>query len=163
MKQFRSILLLIVTILVCMSISGPAFSDDKKATKDECIAKTKSAVKLFKEVGADAALKKINDRKGPFVWKDSYVFCFEKDTYKMTGHPYAGRMLGMSMKDYMDVNGKPVFQEFSKLVKAKGQGWVEYMHAKKPGDKPLRKVSFVMGVPDTNIIIGAGVYEKSPK
>ena len=32
---------------------------------------------MVKEQGAEAAFKALNDKNGPFVWKDSYVFRHE--------------------------------------------------------------------------------------
>lgn len=157
MKNFSTITLavLIIFFTICASLAS-----ETKATKEDCVAITQEAAKMIKEKGLEAALEKINDKKGPFVRKGTYVFCFMEDTVKMIGHPYLPeRVRDLSQKDYMDANGKMVFQEFIKIVKDKGEGWVDYMHVRKAGDKPRKKLSYVMKVHDTRVIVGAGIYE----
>ncbi len=159
MKQYPVIVRSILAVLIIFFMAGPCLATGEKATKEECIAKTKEAIKMIKEKGVDATLETINNKLGPFVWKDTYVFCFEEDSFKMTGNAFAGRMREYSMKGYMDVNGKPVFQEFVKMINDKGQGWVDYMHRRRQNEEPRKKISFVMKAPDTNLIVGAGIYE----
>jgi hypothetical protein len=60
----------------------------EKATKDECVAKTKEAAKLYSEKGEAATIKEINNKQGKFVWKDTYVFMTDLDG-KMLAHPIA--------------------------------------------------------------------------
>ena len=157
MKIFSTITLAVLIIFFTIYAS---LASEAKATKEECMAKTKEAAKMIREKGVEAALEEINDKGGPFVWKNTYVFCFNEDTVKMIGHPYVPkRIRDLSQKDYMDANGKLVFQEFIKIVKDKGEGWVDYMHVRKAGDRPHKKMSFVMKVPDTKVIVGAGIYE----
>jgi len=33
------------------------------------------------------------------------------------------------------------------------------MHVRKPGEKLRKKMSYVMKMPDTKVIVGAGIYE----
>ena len=75
MKKLPIILSMVFMILFIFSVVGIGATEEK-ATKEECVAKCKQALKLIKEVGLEKALEKMNDLKGPFMWKDSYVFCF---------------------------------------------------------------------------------------
>lgn len=156
-----SIILVAVFFTTFSAIAGDkAAKQPEKATKEECITKTNEAASLIKEVGVEKALEKINDKNGPFVWKDTYVFCFEEDTYKIVGHAYMKKsMLGRSWKEWRDHNGKPIFQEFVKMAKEKGEGWVDYMHTKSAQVPPRPKTSFIMKVAETNLIVGAGIYQ----
>ena len=159
MKKTTRIIGIIIAMLIafCFAATGMAA---EKATKEECVAKTKEAVKMFQEKGGEATFAKINDKKGPFVWKNTYVFAFEDETAKFLAHPYvARRMIGWSMKDWMDPTGKKVFLEFLAVAKDKGEGWVKYMHAKTAGEEPKPKSSYIYKVPGKNVIFGAGVYE----
>lgn len=132
----------------------------EKATKDECVAKTKEAAKLFNEKGQDAAIKEINNKQGKFVWKDTYVFLVDLDG-KMLAHPMSPALVGtnvLGMKDKGEP-GKLLFKEFSDVAKSKGEGWVDYMWTN-PGDpKPRKKVTYVYRVPGKNAYAGAGIYE----
>jgi len=132
----------------------------EKATKDECVAKTKEAAKLYSEKGEAETIKEINNKQGKFVWKDTYVFMTDLDG-KMLAHPMSPALVGtnvIGMKDKGEP-GKLLFKEFSEVAKAKGEGWVDYMWIN-PGDpKPRKKITYVYRVPGKNVYFGAGIYE----
>lgn len=132
----------------------------EKATKDECMAKSKEAAKLFTEKGEEAAIKAINDKQGKFVWKDTYVFMVDLDG-KMLAHPMSPALIGKNVLDMKDKGtpGKLLFKEFADVAKGKGEGWVDYMWMN-PGDaSPRKKVTYVYRVPGKNAYVGAGIYE----
>jgi cytochrome c len=159
MKQFYAVLAMFIAVSMIFVLSGRGDAAGKGATREECVAKTKAAAEMFREKGVEETAKIINDKKGPFVWKDTYIFCFEEDTYKMIAHAYAKSLHGRSMKNYKDADGLPVFQEFVKALKDKGEAWVTYKHVRAPGEKPRVKLSYVMKVKGKNIIVGAGIYQ----
>ena len=101
----------------CYSIAA------EKATKNECIAKTREAAKMISEVGLEATLKVINEKTGSFVWKDTYVFGMEDETAKMLAHPFVPpKMIGKSFKDITDKKGNAYFLEFLNVAKTDGEG-----------------------------------------
>ncbi|MBF0495367.1 MAG: cache domain-containing protein [Deltaproteobacteria bacterium] len=152
----RLIMGLVLCLLVTLSFSL-SFAQDK-ATKDECVAKCKEAAKLITDKGLDAALKVLNDPKGPFVWKDSYVFTTNMDTGVNLSH-LNPKMVGKNLMEAKDVNGKAFYAEYIEVAKSKGEGWVSYMWPK-PGEKtPSKKLAYVYRVPGQPILVGAGVYE----
>lgn len=157
MKKLSVILSVSLMILFIFSVVGSGVAEER-ATKEECVAKTKQAAKLIKDVGLEKALEKINDMKGPFVWNDSYVYCFEDETGKILAHKNKN-IIGFEAKDLRDVNGKPYFREFFHVANTKGEGFVTYMYARIPGGAPEPKTSYVLKVPGTNIIVGAGFFE----
>ncbi|MGW8209243.1 MAG: cache domain-containing protein, partial [Syntrophobacteria bacterium] len=131
---------------------------DERATREECVAKSQEAAKLIKEIGLEAALKKMNDPNGPFIWKDTYVFAFDSETCKILAHK-SPRIVGFMAKDLKDVNGKLYFQEFLHVANTKGEGWVSYMYDKTHGGIPEPKTSYVLKVPGEKVIVGAGIWE----
>ncbi|MCP4747051.1 MAG: hypothetical protein GY874_13070 [Desulfobacteraceae bacterium] len=131
----------------------------ESATKDEVVAKCNEAVESIKTKGIDASIKAIGDKKGPFVWKDTYVFLMDMEG-KMLAHPMKpeltekGSLVGIKDKD-----GKAFFAEFVKIAGDKGKGWVDYKWPK-PGQKdPSPKSSYIVRVPDTPYVVGAGIYQ----
>jgi len=146
--------------IACISLAfaSTSFAEDK-ATKEECIAKVKEAAALVKSAGVEAALAKIQDPKGQFVWKDSYVFCIDMETGLTKAHPVKPKMVGQQLKGIKDVNGKFFFVEFINVAKEKGEGWVDYMWPK-PGEKvPTPKSTYVMKVDGETLVMGAGISE----
>lgn len=157
MKRFSVILGVALVIFLVFSMGGLGAAEEK-ATKEECVAKVKQAAKLIKDIGLEAALKKMNDPNGPFVWKDTYVFAFDSETCKMLAHK-SPKIVGYMAKDLRDVNGKLYFQEFLHVANTKGEGWVSYVYPKTRGAIPEPKISYVFKVPGEKVILGAGIYE----
>ena len=156
MKKLWSVSGIIMVLLLVFLFSGTAMVEEK-ATKEECVAKCKEAAKQIKEIGLDAVLKKISDKNGEFVWKDSYVFCFNE---KILAHP-VNFLIGMNTSTVKDSDGKLYMKEMMEVANAKGEGWVKYMYVnRKSGDPtPQPKISYVLNVPEEKVVLGAGIYE----
>ncbi len=150
---------ILAIFFICSSFSLATAAADK-ATKEDCVALAKKAAQMIETDGVEATLEKINDRKGPFILKDTYVFCLTSDTLKVIGHPYASkRWRSLSQQDYMDPHGTLIFQEFVNALKDKDEAWVEYAQYRPQAEMPSMKTSYIMKIPDQNLIVGAGVYE----
>ena len=148
----------IMVALVCLCFAVNSFAEEK-ATKEECIAKCKEAAAMVKESGTEAAFAKIQDPKGPFVWKDSYVFCVSINDGIMKAHPIKPKLVGQMIKGLKDVNGKMFVVEYINLARDKGEGWVSYMWPK-PGEKePTPKSTYILRVPGADLLMAAGVNE----
>ncbi len=133
----------------------------EKATKNECIAKTNEAAAMIGAKGLKATLKMINDKTGPFVWKDSYVFAIEDESARMLAHPFVPpKMIGKSFKGITDKQGKAYFQKFIDVVDTNGQGWVDYVYPNSQGVQS-KKIAYVLKVLDTDILLIAGIYAES--
>lgn len=142
-----------MAVVVSLICSGLALAG-KGATADECIEKCNAAAKMIRENGLDAALREIGNKKGAFTWENSYVFCMSQDTGVMLAHPYLPkRMLGMHLNDTVDSNGKKYMREILETARSKGNGWVDFAFRLK------NKNTFVLQVPEENVIVGAGYYD----
>ncbi len=157
MKKMLSVLVVCLLSIFYFSLMVSSATGER-ATREECVEKTKAAAEMIKEVGLEAALEKMNDIKGEFVWKDSYVYCFEDVTGKILAHK-SPSIIGFEAKDLRDVNGKPYFREIFHVVNAKGEGFVTHMYPRIPGGPLEPKTSYVLKVPGTNVIVGSGYFE----
>jgi cytochrome c len=157
MKARKTVLgwALISVAVFCFAGAGLA---QEIATKEECVAKVKEAVKLIKEIGAEEACKKIMEKGGPFIWKDSYVFCTDNKEAKVLAHP-AQNFVGFPLIKYKDADGKEPFTDILETAKTKGEGWQSYMHLKPGAPKPLLKTIYFVLEPDSRIIVSAGYYK----
>lgn len=152
----KRISVVLSALLVGLCVAGNVFAEE--ATKDEVTAKTKESAALVTEKGADAAKAEINKKDGQFVWKDTYVFMMDTDGV-MLAHPVKPSLIGKNLLEVKDSKGKLFFQEFIDVAKKDGEGWVDYMWPK-PGEKEdSEKTSYILLVPDTNVIVGAGIYK----
>ena len=130
----------------------------EKATKEECIAKCKEAVALFKRVGPDAALKQLNQPDSTFRWKDSYVFVFETNEAKFMAHP-SQRLIGWSMIEYRSVDNIMVFQEILNSLNKVDRGWISYQYLINQKPPPVQKITYYRRVPGENLVVAAGYHQ----
>ena len=80
-------------------------------------------------------------------------------TPKIIMHPYRPELEGKDVAEFQDPEGKRLFSEVVRVVKEKGQGYVDYLWQWK--DDPERvapKLSFVKGFGPWQWIVGTGVY-----
>lgn len=154
----KNVLCFVFVGMVAMAFAANVWAEDK-ATKDECVAKAKEAAQLVQEVGLEPALETLNDKSGPFVWKDTYVFCIDLDKQYNVAHPIKPGLIGKNLMGIKDVNGTMFFAEFINKAKNEGEGWVSYMWPKPGEKKPSPKVTYVYKVPGENVAMLAGIYE----
>lgn len=76
----------------------------------------------------------------------------------MIMHPINHALNGKSVKSNKDPNGLYLFQEFVKVAKKNGAGYVEYMWEKAGFDEPVHKISYVELVKEWGWVIGTGIY-----
>lgn len=148
--------ILIIALVACFCLSTYAFGES--ATKEECEAKCKEAAQVVLDKGVDAAIVMINDKNGPFVWKDTYVWLNDLDG-NMLAHPIKPDMIGKNWMELKDKEGKPFFKELIDIAKSTGSGWVSYKWPK-PGEEALsEKITYCYRVPGTNLMTSAGTYK----
>ena len=72
------------------------------------------AVTMFKDQGSAAALKAINDEKGPFIKGEIYVFAATMDNV-LVGHPFDPSSRRINLSNMKDNSGVPIFQKFKEV------------------------------------------------
>jgi signal transduction histidine kinase len=151
--------LFVFTCIALLSVFCVCFSiAQEKATKEECMAKCKEVAALIKEAGVDAAVAKVQDAKGPYVWKDTYVFVMDMDG-KILAHPATPNLVGKTLSGLKDVNGKMFVNEYLAIATTAGEGWVDYMWPKPNEKTPSKKLTYVYKVPGQQFMVCAGIYE----
>ena len=150
-------LLVALTISTLVLFSSNAFAGEK-ATTEECVQKAHEAAALINARGLQEGIKLIGDPKGPFVWKDSYVFLMDLNG-KMLAHPMQPELTRHEHVFLQtDSADKAIFVHFVNIAIEHGEGWVDYMWPK-PGKKsPSKKITYIYKVPTKNLLVGAGVY-----
>ncbi|MBI9074950.1 MAG: cache domain-containing protein [Desulfatibacillum sp.] len=146
-----------VAVVVLGLLAVPVYAEEQ-ATRQECMEKCRQAADLMVNEGVDEALKIIGDKNGPFVWKDTYVFCLDLERQCNAAHPVSPALVGKNLMTAKDVNGKMFFAEFISVAFNKGEGWVSYMWPK-PGEQTASsKVAYVLKVPNQPYAVLAGIY-----
>nr|WP_314858029.1 methyl-accepting chemotaxis protein [uncultured Undibacterium sp.] len=103
------------------------------------------------KLAAMAAVKSMRYGDGDYIWIN------DMRPY-MVMHPIKPALDGTDLSTNKDPTGKFLFNEFVKVVKEKGAGYVFYMWAKPGNEQPVQKVSYVKGFETWGWILGSGVY-----
>lgn len=78
---------------------------------------------------------------------------------QMVMHPYRPELNGRSLLEYADPAGKKLFVEYTKIVGAQGDGYVEYLWQWKDDERRVvPKLSYVKGFTPWGWIVGTGIY-----
>ena len=156
MKRLLTILSAFFMVLVLNIRHSVA---EQPPTPAEVEAKVDAAIKLLETEG-EAAIAKIKDKNGEFVFKGTYIWIHD-DKGTMVMHPFKPAMDGKDLIGLQDVNGKAFFAVMNDLVSQKGSGWVDYMWPRIDGSQPVQKVSYVKGVKvgERKLILGCGLYD----
>ncbi len=126
-----------------------------------------STISILEALDADVKAGKITlqDAQGKakseikrFRYDGSNYFWINDMHPKMVMHPFKSKLDGKDLTNVKDPNGKRLFVEFVKAVKADGGGVVGYYWPKPGSDKPVAKSSYVLGFQPWGWIIGTGVY-----
>ncbi len=149
MKRLSAIANVTLVILLAFTFMTPAMADEE-ANRDECIAKGEEAVKLIKEVGKEAAFKKIQntmDDDMRFHWENGHVFVIEEEKATILAHPLFSLAVGREYLNEKDADGKLYYQEIIRIAKTKGKGWITCNRSHGKRD------CYVLKVPDGNLIV----------
>jgi signal transduction histidine kinase len=148
----------LISVVVALLFLATAAVAEEPATKDECVVRCHEAAALINAKGLEEAIAVLSDPKGPFVWKDSYVFLMNLDG-KMLAHPIQPELTKQEHLLLMtDPKDNPLFVHFVNLARKVGHGWVEYMWPKPGKTTPAKKITYIYRVPGQDVFVGAGVY-----
>ncbi|ALG69674.1 chemotaxis protein [Azospirillum thiophilum] len=88
---------------------------------------------------------------------DEYFFVTDLGP-RMIMHPIKPELDGTDVSGNADPNGKLLFQDFVRVVKADGAGFVDYLWPKPGSAEPVAKLSYVKGFAPWGWLIGSGIY-----
>ncbi len=126
-------------------------------TREEAQALVEKAFAFWKANGRDKAVEAFNDKAGAFVDRDLYIVAANLSDGVRIAHGANPKMIGKSLNDFKDVDGKPYGLEILEVARTKGSGWVDYKFSNPVTKKVMDKASYVVKVDD--IIIFAGAYK----
>ncbi len=151
MKKMVAVCLFASLLLVAVSL---ALADDQEATVVLLVDK---AVASFQEKGKDYTIKLLNASGGPFRKGSLYVFAVDFNGLALA-HAANKKFRGSDVFNLKDAKGKYVIQEFIKVAKEKGSGWVDYWWNRTGEKQPTLKRSYVRKVPGEEMFLGCGYY-----
>ena len=149
--------ILAISLFIPLFVASVAAAADVAVTPEEVVAKVREAAAYLQEKG-DSALIEFNDPKGPWVFKDTYVFVMDCANDRYAGHPMSD-VLGTKISELRDLAGNSVGVTECEVAGNPNGGWVEMMWHKIGETKPERKVCYVVRLPGSPYTVGSGIYE----
>ena len=109
------------------------------------------------EISVDDAKKSAGDALAQMRYDgDNYVFVQGMDGV-MLFHPNQ-KMRNADLSNLKDANGVYFVREMNAAVQKSGQGQIGYMWPKPGTETPLPKITYVIGVPEWNWVVGTGMW-----
>ncbi len=121
------------------------------------IAMTDKAAAALKSQGKAKLIERVNAKDPEFVAGETYVIVVQASDGTMLAHPINAKLIGKSMLDVPDPDGKPFRKERLDLANSKGKGWVDYKYKNPVSNKIEQKSAYVLKVDD--VILSVGVYK----
>lgn len=116
------------------------------------------AAALIQEQGR-GAFARLRDKRGPFVFMDTYVFVIGTDGTELVNAGLPG-LEGRNLMDLRDLRGRAVVQDEIAAALREGSAWVD-LYWFRPGDNtPARKQTYVRKVQagQETFVVGSGIY-----
>ncbi len=112
---------------------------------------------LSRTAAQQAAIARIRALRFGDDGKD-YFWISDLET-RMVMHPYRAELDGKDLSTYTDPAGKRLFVEYTRIVRAQGDGYVEYLWQWKDDERRVvPKLSYVKGFTPWGWIVGTGIY-----
>jgi signal transduction histidine kinase len=145
-----------ILTITAICLAGTLQAQDQKP---KALALVKEAVAFAKKNGKEALVKEVNQGSGRFHVKsgeDAYIFIYDMQGLCMA-MGYQTQAVGTNRWTIKDPDGVFIVQEFIKVAKGKGSGWVDYKFPNPKSGKVEPKTTYVEAL--DGWVIGCGVYK----
>ena len=146
-------------LLSCIAALGVVFALSSaclaagRATPEDAKAMAIKAAEYLKSAGPDKAFAAFDAKDGP--WHDRDLYVTVQDLHGvMVAHGTNAGLIGHSMLDLKDVDGKPFNREIQAI---KDAAWVDYKWQNPTTKAVEAKVAYELRVGD--YIVGVGAYK----
>lgn len=170
LRTFGAVLVMLVGFGFAVSIYVQAFAEDiyitRKQGLESIVSLAKSAIdpvleeKRNGKITTGEARIKVTEIINQFVYynKDisNYVFLATYEGYVLVEPPYP-EAVGTYQMQRRDAYGTPVTKLLLDQARS-GGGYAEYYESRYPGEKPQKKISYVIGLTEIDCYLGTGIY-----
>jgi len=160
MPDRKILVVLGLALLIWLSRVATA---QEKATPEEIIGKVQEAASILAKSAeakpGGASLQQFDQKHGPWVWKDTYIFVVDCGQAIIAAHPVNPELIGKDAMSLLDTKGHPFFWQVCDALKKPSGIWMQYWWPK-PGQKEgSRKISYALRAGGTPYVVGAGMYD----
>jgi methyl-accepting chemotaxis protein len=155
---------LISVVYLSLTVNKQSLLDEKYAQTKNVVETATGVFNYFYKLEqsgelsqADAQRYAMNMVKDTRYAKSEYFWINDYNA-AMVMHSVNPSLDGKDLSNLEDPNGKKLFSEFVKVVKAQEAGFVDYLWPKPGNNTPVEKISYVQGFKPWGWIIGSGIY-----
>lgn len=141
-----------------LTCGGGGNKAEGQGTPAEAQAMLQKAIDHYHQVGRDRAFADFNEKGGPWIDRDLYVFCLGKD-HTIVANGGFPNLVGTAGDAIRGADGKSLAVAMFKSVEGSGEGVVSYTWENPVSDKVENKVSFVRQINED--LCGVGAYDTS--
>jgi methyl-accepting chemotaxis protein len=132
------------------------FKTDRRDDRDAAVTLVKKAIAHLRAVGPEQAFKDIQDPQGRFVEGERYVYVWDTQG-TMLSSSASQHLIGQSLMEHVDADGKKYAQEVVQLALAQGTGWCDY-RLRNPAKNNIVEPKSVYIEREGDYIVGCGIY-----
>jgi len=145
-------LFVISTVIAMASI----FANAAEPTKNDAVALVKAAAVIVNKGGKDTLIAEVNAKSEKWYKGELYLIVLALDGSHLA-HPANSKLIGKSLLDLGDIDGKLFRQERVNIAKGSGEGWVDYKYKNPQSGIVESKTLYVLKARD--VILSAGIYK----
>lgn len=146
-------LLLAPLLLAQAATAAPAA---ERATPREARVLFDQAVKYLEANGTEKAWSAFNDRKGPFVKKDLYVYVIDRQGTYVANGAAPESLVGLKVLDSVDAAGNPLFRHMIAVTDKQTEARIRYVWLNRRTNHVEPKFAWLHRQGD--YILGVGYY-----
>lgn len=152
----NAILRLVVLALFLFAQQAPAHAAPR-GSAGEAVAMVKRASAFLQSKGRDEAFRHFNDPAGGFADRDLYIAVIEANG-TMLAHGGNRRLIGKSLIDIKDADGRQFIRALLDTAHKQGSGWVDYKWPNPVTGQIETKSTYVEKVGELAIL--CGIYKQ---
>lgn len=145
-----------VLVVLAMLAQAPLHAA-QRGSSAEAVAMVKRAASYLQAKGREEAFRHFNDPAGGFVDRDLYIAVIEPNG-TMLAHGGNRRLIGKSLLDIKDADGKPFIRALLDAAQKQGSGWVDYKWPNPVTGQIEAKTSYVEKAGELAIV--CGIYKQ---
>jgi uncharacterized protein len=146
---------LVSFVMFAMAVSGASAADF--GTRDEAVAMVKRVQDKFKRDGSDATFAAITAKAREFHDRDLYPYILNFDCV-VQAHGTRKELVGKSLYEFRDQDGKFVARDTVEVAKTVGHGWTDFRWTNPQTGQVEAKSTYVEKLGD-HYAVGVGIYK----
>jgi len=141
---------------IVLLVASTLATAGEHATPREARALFDQAVKHLQANGPDKAWPAFNERKGPFVRKDLYVYVIDRQGTYVANGAAPDSLIGLKVLDTVDAAGSPIFRQMIAVTDKQPEARIRYVWLNRKSNHVEPKVAWLHREGD--YILGVGYY-----